>query len=75
MKKCRIKILLFFALLLLVANPSIYAQDGPDGPPPGEEEGPEGPPASPINKAIPLLVIAGVGLAYKMHQKKLSDKI
>lgn len=69
MKKTKVKLVLFFAFLLLCLSPTIYAQDGPDPPPNFEEDGPEPPPSAPINQAIIFLALAGAVLVYKKYEK------
>ena len=70
MKKTKLKLVLFFAVLLLCLSPTIYAQDGPDPPPNVEEEdGPAPPPSAPINQAIIFLAVAGAVLVYKKYEK------
>lgn len=59
---------MLLSLFLFVFTPSVFAQD--------EEDGPEAPPPStPIDKTTPLLVVAGVVVAYRILQKKLSNEI
>lgn len=81
MKKTKLKLVLFFVVLLLGLNPNVYAQGGPDPPPNFEEEGPdpppnfqdngpEPPPAAPINQAIFFLGLIGVVYAYNKYEKK-----
>jgi hypothetical protein len=69
MKKTKLKLVLFFAVLLLGLSPSSYAQggpsEGPEPPPQFEEDGPEPPPSAPINEALPLLAIVGAYFVYK----------
>jgi hypothetical protein len=82
MKKLKTIIILSFGVFLINSNSISYAQgpdsppfsnnDGPEAPPPGIDgvDGPAPPPAAPINKALPILAIVGVGFAYLVYNKK-----
>lgn len=67
MKKTKVKLLLLLVAFTLASGSSVFAQ-GPDAPPFEDPEGPEPPPA-PIDQSLSVLVILGIGFAYKALAK------
>ncbi len=50
-------------------SPPPSSIDGPEPPPTGEPDGPEPPPSAPINKYLPILIVAGLAVGYAKLEK------